>query len=67
MIILPAFIGRDIGKQLYVHCLKKCRSDNIMTLNIMADPHAKGFYDKMGATYIDDYPSSITGRNICVF
>lgn len=62
LFIQPSFIGKGLGKKLFEHCLKLCRSKNISKLKILADPNAKGFYLKLGCNYIKDCPSSIEGR-----
>jgi hypothetical protein len=41
-----------------------CSRTSIDRLHIFSDPSAKGFYDKIGARYIDESPSSIEGRKV---
>lgn len=65
--ILPEYIGRGVGSQLVALLKTKCLAMNIDKLFIFADPHAKGFYDKLGARYLGDSPSSIDGRTVPLY
>jgi len=62
MFLQPSFIGKGLGTKLFYHCMRTCGLKNISTVNILADPNAKGFYQKMGCRFTADYPSSIEGR-----
>ncbi len=62
MFILPAYIGKGLGKKLFNHCIRICSSTNIEKIGILSDPNAKGFYLKMGCKFISDYPSTIAER-----
>ena len=47
---------------------KKCAGKwGVSELRIFADPNAKGFYEKMGAEYLEERPSSIEGRTVSLF
>ncbi|MGC7872713.1 GNAT family N-acetyltransferase [Desulfosporosinus sp. SYSU MS00001] len=65
--ILPEFIGKRIGSQLISYAKELCRKKNINRLMIFSDPNAIGFYDKVGATYIEESLSSIEGRNVLLY
>lgn len=67
LFILPRFIGKGLGTALIRHAKAVCGDIGCTRLNIFADPNSRGFYLKMGAVYIGEYPSSIPGRNIPVF
>jgi len=67
LFINPAYQKRGIGRKLMEHALKYCEENWIDDLKIFVDPHATGFYEKMGATFIENSPSSIEGREIPVF
>lgn len=45
----PAHIGRGCGRELFVAAVNCARSLGVRALHIEADPHAEGFYLKMGA------------------
>lgn len=65
--ILPEFIGQGIGTDLIATAMNICAKRNIDHLYIFSDPNAKGFYDKLGAKYINESPSSIEGRTVSLF
>lgn len=67
MFVLPKWIGCGIGRKMYEHMKSLCKSKGISELRIFADTNAKGFYDKMGAIYIEERPSSIEGRTVSVY
>ena len=60
--INPANIGSGIGRKLFVHALEKAVSLNVEILNIVSDPNAEGFYEKMGAKRIGDVVSEVEGN-----
>lgn len=65
--ILPEFIGKRIGSELMSYVATLCSKKNIDRLLIFSDPNAKGFYDKIGAGFIEESPSSIEGRNVLLY
>jgi len=67
LFINPSFQKRGIGRMLMEHALNYCEENWIDELKIFVDPHAAGFYEKMGATFIENSPSSIEGRAIPVY
>lgn len=67
MFVLPKWIGCGIGRMMYEHMKSLCRSQGIEELRIFADPNAKGFYEKMGAIYIEERLSSIEGRTVSLY
>ena len=50
----PAAIGRQVGKKLWLHMLELARAQQIARVWIHSDPHAEGFYAKMGAVRAGD-------------
>lgn len=62
MFIRPRYIGLGLGTELFAHLRKRCIKQRITELNILADPNAKGFYEKMGCRYVKEFPSTIIGR-----
>lgn len=62
MFILPEYIASGIGKEMFVHLHGWCQANGVVKLKILADPNARGFYEKMGCSYEKDYPSTIPGR-----
>lgn len=57
--VLPEYIGRGIGKQLFQHMLERCKLFNISALKIYADPNAQSFYEKMGAKKVGEYATQM--------
>ena len=58
----PPHIGSGIGRTLFAHALKKAVSLNVRILNIVSDPHAEGFYVKMGAKRIGNFQTEVDGN-----
>jgi len=50
--VLPEFIGKGMGKQLFQHAVSASRSKGHLILQLEADPNAVGFYEKMGMRQI---------------
>ena len=67
MFVRPQFIGKGIGRAMYGHMKEHCRAMGIDRVRIFADPYAKGFYERMGAQYIEERPSSIEGRTVSLY
>ncbi len=62
MFVLPASIGKGLGSKLFIHLREMCSKRNINEVGILADPHARGFYERMGCEYKGEYPSTINNR-----
>lgn len=62
MFVEPAHIGQGIGQAMVLLLLKLCKKKAIRRLAVLADPHARGFYEKMGFIYLQEIPSTIPGR-----
>jgi GNAT superfamily N-acetyltransferase len=65
--IIPAAIGTGVGSKLLKKITAQCSEMAITTIRIFVDPHARGFYDKLGARYIGESPSSIEGRAVSLY
>lgn len=65
--ILPEYIGKNIGTKLVDVLKVKCSEININKVKIFSDPNAKGFYNKLGACYLGESPSSIEGRTVSLY
>lgn len=65
--ILPEYIGKGVGSRLLTMLKIKCKELHIEKVNIFSDPNATGFYDKMGARYLGESPSSIAGRTVPLY
>ena len=62
MFASPACIGSGIGSRLFNHLLLIYGKRKAGVMRVLSDPHAKGFYERMGAMYCGEFPSSIPGR-----
>lgn len=67
MFVAPKYIGRGIGTIMFNHLRKRCEMKGIRKLGILADPNARGFYEKMGCNYQGEFPSTIAGRTTPLF
>ena len=47
--VLPEAMGRSVGRALFNHCVQHARELGCRELEIESDPHAEGFYRRMGA------------------
>ncbi len=65
--IRPAYIGQGIGRSLIEFARDWCVQHGIDRLYIFSDPHARGFYERLGANYLGESASSIPGRTIPLF
>ncbi len=66
LFVLPAFIGKGIGKDLLHHSFEKVKNQNVKSMTLLADPNAVPFYASQGFYEIDKKESSIAGRFLSV-
>jgi GNAT superfamily N-acetyltransferase len=62
----PGWIGRGLGSKLFEACARRARQLGATRLEWEAEPHAVGFYDKMGGRYLRDSDQTPFGRVIPV-
>ena len=67
LFIVPDYQHKGVGKKLIKHALDHCKDNWIDVLKIFVDPNASGFYEKMGAAFVRNSPSSINDREIPVY
>ena len=60
--ILPTYIGKGVGRQLFLHASELARQREYKTLQLEADPNAAGFYEKMGMHKIGERHSEVDGQ-----
>lgn len=58
----PEFIGQGYGKILFDHLRSILKAAGCSRLTIVSDPHAEGFYLKMGAVRMGEQESKPKGR-----
>ena len=62
--IRPAYMGKGLGKFLLRKVLDIVISKRHVTLSVIADPNATGFYEKFGLKTVDFVPSLPEGRQL---
>jgi Acetyltransferase (GNAT) family. len=62
MWVAPKHVGSGVGKELFIHAMQRAAGQNVPEVQISSDPHAEGFYQKMGATRIGEVASEIDGE-----
>ena len=67
LFVKPEFQKKGIGRKLIEHALQYCTENWIDELRIFVDPNAAKFYEKLGALFVENTPSSIEGREIPVY
>ena len=60
----PQHMGAGVGALLFEHAVRTVRSMGGFVLNIASDPHAEGFYRRMGASRVGEVPSRPEGRTL---
>jgi predicted N-acetyltransferase YhbS len=60
--VLPAFMGRGIGRTLFRQAEEIARTSGAVRMRIVGDPHAEPFYSRMGATLYGREPASMEGE-----
>jgi GNAT superfamily N-acetyltransferase len=67
--VVPAEMGRGIGRALFRDAQQRARARGFATFEIESDPHAAGFYERMGAEYLRTHTTLIEGlpRELPVF
>lgn len=60
--IAPAEIGNGYGRALMAHAIERARQLGATALEIEADPHAQGFYERMGARKVRDRATQVQGQ-----
>ncbi len=60
--VSPEWIGKGVGKSLFLHAREAARQRGFQALQLEADPHAVGFYGKMGMKQVGERMSEIGGH-----
>jgi ribosomal protein S18 acetylase RimI-like enzyme len=59
--VLPEFMGKGVGRRLFLHAVETARSRGYRTLQLEADPNAVGFYERMGMHKTGERHSEVDG------
>jgi len=62
MWVTPGSIGTGIGKELFLDAMDRAAALEVREIEILADPNAAGFYERMGASQIGEIDASIDGQ-----
>jgi GNAT superfamily N-acetyltransferase len=63
--IEPAYIGTGVGRVLFAGIVELARALEFKVLEIVADPHAEGFYSRLGAVRVGVAESEVDpGRQL---
>ena len=62
MWVSPDHLGTGVGKALFVHAMRSAKGQNLSEVEILSDPNAEGFYQKMGAYRTGDSLSEVDGQ-----
>jgi ribosomal protein S18 acetylase RimI-like enzyme len=60
--VLPEFIGKGVGKRLFLHAVELARQRGFTILQLEADPNAAGFYEKMGMYKVNEHRYEVEGQ-----
>jgi GNAT superfamily N-acetyltransferase len=58
----PSWIGRGVGRELFRHVAERAHDLGAEQLEWEAEPNARGFYERMGGTYVRDSDVTEWGR-----
>ena len=65
LFIDPEFIGKGVGRLLFKWAVDTARAKGATVMNVVADPGAAPFYERMGFKQFGTFPSgSIAGREL---
>jgi GNAT superfamily N-acetyltransferase len=65
--VAPFFFKKGIGTRLFHNACETALGLGASTLRVLAEPKAAGFYRKIGAEYVGEFPSNIPGRTTPFF
>jgi GNAT superfamily N-acetyltransferase len=60
----PSGLGQGLGRALFTRAVAAARARGAATLVIDSDPHAEGFYRRLGAIRTGSVPSTPAGRRL---
>ena len=62
MWVSPDHMGTGVGKALFVHAMRAAKGQDLSEVEILSDPNAEGFYQKMGAYRTGESVSEVDGQ-----
>lgn len=64
--VQPSSFGAGVGRALFTHAIERARDSGARLLEIESDPHAEGFYQRMGAETIGEVTYEMEGQPRCL-
>jgi GNAT superfamily N-acetyltransferase len=64
--IEPEWMGKGIGRRLFLHAAEHGRRAGAIRMEWEAEPNAAGFYESMGGRYLRDSEPGVWGRVVAV-
>lgn len=65
--ILPAFHGKGLGKTMVHHALEQAKLLGYPYVELYADPHVDGFYQRLGGQVVGQQETVIKDRYLSIF
>ena len=65
--VIPTEIKKGYGRQIFQYIKRYLQTQGRKTAQLIADPNAKGFYDKMGGQVVGQVQSKISGRFLDIY
>jgi ribosomal protein S18 acetylase RimI-like enzyme len=60
--VLPDYMGAGVGRALFRHAVERARQARLKSLQLEADPHAVGFYERMRMRRIGERRYDMEGQ-----
>ena len=64
--VLPEWIGRGIGKALFLHAKNHLKTRGYAHFFVESDPNAAAFYEKLGGERVGEYRYTLHGVERCL-
>lgn len=58
----PEFIGKGLGTALFAHAVSLAAEDGAHAVEIVSDPNAQGFYERLGAEKVGESVGEVLGE-----
>jgi N-acetylglutamate synthase-like GNAT family acetyltransferase len=62
MWIDPQQMGNGVGRSLFEYTKQRAKELGLAEVELSADPHAEGFYERMGAKHIGEVQADMNGQ-----
>ena len=62
MWVSPDHLGTGVGKALFLHAMRLAKGQSLTEVEILSDPNAESFYQKMGAYRTGESVSEVDGQ-----